>query len=91
MNKQELIALVAEENNMSKSEAGRVADSIFKNIMKALARGDYVRLVGFGSFKTVSRAARVSHNPKSGKKVNVPATIVPKFIPSQAFKDVTAK
>lgn len=91
MNKQELIALVAEENNMSKSQAGRVMDSIFKNIMKAVAQGDAFQLVGFGTFKAVKREARVSRNPSTGEAVNVPATVVPKFVPGKAFKDAVAK
>ena len=91
MNKKELIALVAEEHNMSKSEAGRLVDSIFKNIMKAVARGDAFQLVGFGAFKAVERKARVSRNLQTGENVQVPAAVVPKFVPGKAFKDAVAK
>ena len=91
MNKQELISLVAEENSMSKSQAGRVVDSIFKNIMKALARDDSFQLVGFGTFKTAKRDARQSRNPRTGEVIQVPAAVVPKFVPGKAFKDAVAK
>ena len=91
MNKQELIALVAEENNMSKAQAARIIDSVFSNIVKALARGADFQLIGFGSFKTAKREARVSRNPRTGEAVNVPATVVPKFVPGKAFKDAVVK
>lgn len=91
MNKQELVATVAEENNMSKAQAGRVVDSIFDNIVKAVARGASFQLVGFGTFKAVKREARVSRNPRTGEAVNVPAVVVPKFVPGKAFKDAVAK
>ena len=91
MNKQELIALVAEENNMSKAQAGRIIDSVFCNIVKALARGADFQLIGFGSFKAVKREARVSRNPRTGEAVNVPAAVVPKFVAGKAFKDAVAK
>lgn len=91
MNKQELIALVAEENKMSKAQAGRVVDSIFTNIVKAVAQGDTFRLLGFGNFKAIKREARVSHNPRTGEVINAPAAVVPKFVPGKAFKGAVAK
>lgn len=91
MNKQELIAIIAEENNMTKVKAGCVVDSVFDNIVKCLARGDAFQLVGFGTFKTIQRDARQSRNPRTGEAIQVPATIVPKFVPGKAFKDAVAK
>ena len=91
MNKQELIALIAEEHNMSKAQAGRVIDSVFDNIVKAVAHGDVFQAIGLGTFKTFERQARVSRNPRTGEAVNVPATVVPKFVPGKAFKDAVAK
>ena len=91
MNKQELIALIAEEHGMSKAQAGRVVDSVFDNIVKALAQGDTFQLVGFGTLKTAKRDARQSRNPRTGEAIQVPATVVPKFIPGKAFKDAVSK
>ena len=91
MNKHELIALIAEEHGMSKAQTGRIVDSIFDNIVKTLARGADFQLVGFGSLKAVKREARVSRNPRTGEAVNVPAAVVPKFVPGKAFKDAVAK
>ena len=51
MNKQELIEIVAEENEISKAQAARIVDSVFTNIVKAVAQGETFQLIGFGSFK----------------------------------------
>ena len=91
MNKQELIALIAEEHNMSKAQAGRVIDSVFDNIVKAVAHGDVFQAIGLGTFKTFERQARQSRNPRTGEVILVPAAVVPKFVPGKAFKDAVAK
>ena len=91
MNKQELIALIAEEHNMTKVKAHRVVDSIFDNIVKAVARGDAFQAIGLGTFKTAKREARQSRNPRTGEVIQVPAAVVPKFVPGKAFKDAVAK
>ena len=91
MNKQELIALVAEENNIAKAQAERVINSVFKNIVKALARGDAFQLVGFGQFKPVKRKARMARNPSTGESIEVPATTVPKFVAGKTFMNAVAK
>ena len=91
MNKQELIALIAEEHNMTKVKAHRVVNSIFDNIVKAVARGDAFQAIGLGTFKTVKRDARQIRNPRTGEVIQVPAAVVPKFVPGKAFKDAVAK
>lgn len=91
MNKQELIARVAAECNTSKLQAGRLVDSIFDNIVKAVARGNTFHLVGFGTLKTAKRDAHQSRNPRTGKIIQVPAKVSPKFVPGKAFKDAVAK
>ena len=55
--------------------------------MTAVARGDVVTLVGFGAFKSAARAAREGKNPKTGEKLKIEATTVPKFSPSAAFRE----
>lgn len=91
MNKQELIAIVAEDNEISKAMAGRVVDSVFTNITKAVASGDTFQLIGFGTFKTAERAAREGRNPSTGETVQIQAKVTPKFIPGAAFKAAVAK
>lgn len=91
MNKQELVAIVAEENEISKALAGRVVDSMFDAIMKAVAKGDGFQLVGFGTFKAVERAAREGRNPATGETITIPASVTPKFTAGAAFKAKVAK
>lgn len=90
MNKQELIAIVAEENDISKAQAGRVVDSVFEAIVKSVAKGDGFQLIGFGTFKSVVRAAREGRNPSTGDMIKIPATTLPKFTPGAAFKAAVA-
>ena len=91
MNKQELVAIVAEENEISKAQAGRVVDSVFDAIMKAVAKGEGFQLVGFGTFKAVERAAREGRNPATGEMIAIPASVTPKFTAGAAFKAAVAK
>lgn len=91
MNKQELVAIVAEENNLPKVRAKQIVDSVFDNIIQAVARGDSFQLVGFGTFIAVKREASQARNPRTGEVVQIPATIAPKFAAGKAFKDAVAK
>lgn len=88
MNRQDLIDQIATQNDLSKAAAGRVLDTIVESIQTAVKKGDTVQLVGFGSFKSVKRAARTMRNPATGAPVKVPATTVPKFVPGASFKAV---
>ena len=91
MNKQELVAIVAEENEISKAQAGRVVDSVFDAIVKAVAKGEGFQLVGFGTFKAVERAAHEGRNPATGEMIAIPASVTPKFSAGAAFKAAVAK
>ena len=91
MNKTELIDLVAAEADLSKAAAGRALEAVIANITKAVAAGDSVALVGFGTFKAADRAAREGKNPKTGEKLEIAATTVPKFSAGAAFKSAVAK
>lgn len=90
MNKQELIAIVAEENELSKAQADRIVDSVFEAIVKAVAKGDGFQLIGFGTFKATKRAAREGRNPSTGETIKIPATVLPKFTAGAAFKAAVA-
>ena len=91
MNKSELIDLIAKDADLSKAAAGRALESVIANITKAVAEGDSVGLTGFGTFKASERAAREGKNPKTGEKLAIPATTVPKFAAGAAFKSAVAK
>ena len=79
MNKSELIEALATKADLSKAAAGRAVDVLVEEIVTAVAKGDSVTLVGFGTFKSAARAAREGKNPKTGEKLKIAATTVPKF------------
>jgi DNA-binding protein HU-beta len=75
MNKGELIAAVAGEAGIKKSEAEKALNSITANITKSLKKGDTVTLIGFGSFSVQKRAARNGRNPQTGEAIKIKASI----------------
>ncbi|MDR1709301.1 MAG: HU family DNA-binding protein [Candidatus Accumulibacter sp.] len=90
MNKSELIDAVASKAELSKLASGKALDALLQTIETAVAKGDGVSLVGFGSFKAAARAAREGKNPKTGEKIKIPATTVPKFAAGATFKKAVA-
>ncbi|HNQ12940.1 MAG TPA: HU family DNA-binding protein [Bacteroidia bacterium] len=81
MNKAELIDAIANEAKISKADATRALDGFITVTTKALKKRDRVALVGFGTFSTTKRAARVGRNPQTGKEIKIPAKTVAKFKP----------
>lgn len=90
MNKSELIDVAASEADISKAAAGRALDAILAAVVKAVAKGDSVTLVGFGTFKSSKRAARTGRNPQTGKEIKIAATTVPRFTAGAGFKSAVA-
>jgi DNA-binding protein HU-beta len=88
MNKQDLVNKVAEQFGLSKRQAGEIADFIFGDVMNTVRSGGEAAIAGFGSFRLVYRKARQGINPKTGEKISIPATRVPKFRPAKAFKEM---
>ena len=86
MTKQDLIDAVA-ESGMSKKQAAEAVGAIFDSIKGALADGEKVSLVGFGSFSVKKRAAREGRNPRTGKTIKIKAKKVPVFKAGKALKD----
>ena len=86
MNKSELIEAIAGKADLSKVASARALDAVLETIVQAVAKGDGVSLVGFGYFKSAARAAREGKNPKTGEKIKIPATTVPKFSAGTTFK-----
>lgn len=86
MNKSELIDAVAAEAGITKAESGRILDAYINQITTAVASGDKVTLVGFGTFQSTKRAAKTGRNPKTGKTLEIPASIAPKFSAGATFK-----
>ena len=87
MNKTELIAAVAEKSGSTKKDADAIVSSVIDVITDALKKGEKVQLVGFGTFETKSRAARVGLNPRTKETINIPASKVPTFKSGKALKD----
>ncbi len=90
MNKSELIDAVATKAELSKAAAGRAIDALIEEVVATVAKGDSVTLVGFGTFKSAARAAREGKNPKTGEKIKIAATTVPKFSAGSTFKEKVA-
>ncbi|MBN3807854.1 MULTISPECIES: HU family DNA-binding protein [Paraburkholderia] len=87
MNKQELIDAVAASTGETKAATGAAIDAILEVVTKAVTSGDSVQLVGFGSFSTGQRAARVGRNPATGAEIQIAAAKTVKFTAGKAFKD----
>ncbi len=91
MNKTEMIAQVAGKSGLSKKDAEKALAAVVDTITEALANGDKVQLVGFGTFETKQREARIGRNPKTKESIEIPATRVPGFKAGRALKDAVAK
>lgn len=91
MNKVELVAAVAEKANLSKKDAEKALTAVLDSIVDAVADGDKVALVGFGTFETRERAARTGRNPRTNETITIAASKQPAFKAGKAFKDAVAK
>ncbi len=87
MNKADLIGAVAEIEGMTKKKAAEAVSVVFDKIKEAIAKGEKVQVVGFGTFSVVERKARTGRNPQTGKKIKIPAKKTPKFTPGKELKE----
>ncbi|HEY9703327.1 MAG TPA: HU family DNA-binding protein [Allocoleopsis sp.] len=90
MNKGDLIDKISERASVTKKQADAVLTAALETIMEAVSNGDKVTLVGFGSFEARERKAREGRNPKTGEKMEIPATKVPAFSAGKLFKERVA-
>ncbi|MSO53622.1 MAG: HU family DNA-binding protein [Rhodospirillales bacterium] len=88
MNKNDLIASVAKATDLSKVDANKAVESILDAIGASLKKGDEVRLVGFGTFHVARRKATQGRNPRTGEKIQIPASNHPKFKAGKQLKDL---
>ena len=91
MNKAELVEKIANDADISKATADRVLSATIEQIIKAVTKGNDVQLIGFGTFKSGKRAARVGRNPQTGAEIKIPAAKTVKFTAGKAFKDAVNK
>lgn len=87
MNKGDLIDRVAGMTNLSKKDTAAAVDAVFDSIASALAQGDKVQIVGFGSFEVRERAARSGRNPQTGEPMEIEARRVAVFKPGKTLKE----
>ncbi len=86
MNKQELIAKIAADNDLTKAAAAGAVESLLKGIVQSLKKGDPVTFVGFGTFKAAQRKARMARNPQTGAAIKIPKRRVVRFTAGKALK-----
>ncbi len=91
MKKAELIEVVASKAGLTKKDADKAIAAVVEAITEALAKGDKVQLVGFGTFDVRERSARTGLNPRTKETITIPASKQPAFKAGQALKDAVAK
>ncbi|AEG60748.1 HU family DNA-binding protein [Desulforamulus ruminis] len=91
MNKKELVSMVAEKANLTQKDADRAVSAVLSSVEKALAKGDKIQLVGFGSFESKTRKAREGRNPQTGETIFIPANRVPVFKAGKTLKEAVGR
>ncbi|PJE79551.1 DNA-binding protein HU-beta [invertebrate metagenome] len=87
MNKNDLVAVIAEQADIPKNQAQQILDAILSSVTQTLKNNDSVNLTGFGTFLQRSRAARMGQNPKTGEKISIPASNTAAFKPGKTLKE----
>ncbi|KAB0477487.1 HU family DNA-binding protein [Vibrio sp. IB15] len=87
MNKSQLVEHIATSADISKEQAGNALNALVEGISTTLANGDEVAILGFGSFKVNTRAARTGRNPRTGEEIQIAASKTPAFKASKALKE----
>jgi DNA-binding protein HU-beta len=91
MNKNELIAEMADKCEMTKAQAAECIDAFCSIVSKSMSKGEEVRLVGFGTFTTVFRKATEGRNPRTGAVIKIAASHRPKFKAGKALSEMVNK
>ena len=90
MNKSDLVAEVSSLSGLTKGDSAKAVDGIFEAITHALKKSGEVRFVGFGTFTVTKRAASEGRNPRTGEKIKIPASKIPKFRAGKSLKEAVA-
>ncbi len=88
MNKEELVKEVSTQAKLSQKQTTEVIAALLDTVEKTVAKGKKVTLVGFGTFESRKRAARVGRNPQTGKEIKIAAKTVPAFSAGKKFKEL---
>lgn len=86
MNKQDIIAKIADQAGITKAAAAAAVDTFFDSLVKSLKKGQPITFVGFGTFKTANRKARTARNPQTGAAIKIPKRRVVRFTAGKALK-----
>lgn len=89
MNKVDLVNRVVEKSGLKKKEVEITVNALLDAISEALATGEKVQLIGFGTFETRKRKARSGRNPQTGASIAIPESSVPAFKPGNKLREVT--
>jgi DNA-binding protein HU-beta len=87
VNKNDLVAAVADNAGLTKADASKAVDGVFDAITDVLKQGGEVRIVGFGTFAVAKRKATTGRNPRTGETINIAASKQPKFKAGKGLKD----
>lgn len=87
MNKTKLIEQIANKSKTSKITSMRILNAMINIITKTLKKGESITLIGFGTFSIVKRAMRSGRNPRTGEKIKIKSTKIPKFKPGKNLKN----
>jgi DNA-binding protein HU-beta len=87
MNKQELVDRIAKDIGVTKAGAAAAVDSLLDGITRSLKKGEPITFVGFGTFKTAQRKARLARNPQTGAPIKIPKRRVVRFTAGKALKN----
>ncbi|RCJ42517.1 DNA-binding protein [Nostoc punctiforme NIES-2108] len=90
MNKGELVDAVAAKTNITKKQADEIISAFLSVVTEAVANGEKITLVGFGSFERRDRSEREGRNPKTNEPMTIPATKVPAFSAGKQFREKVA-
>ncbi|MGI6129430.1 MAG: HU family DNA-binding protein [bacterium] len=91
MNKTDLISAVAEKTGLTKKDSEKAVGALFEVVTEALASGDKVQVVGFGTFEVRDRAARKGRNPQTGEPIDIAAAKLPAFKAGKALREAVDK
>ena len=90
MNKEELVSEISKKAGVTQKDAYEVLSAWVDTIQKTVAKGKKVTLVGFGTFESRKRAARMGRNPQTGKELKIAAKTVPAFSAGKKFKTIVS-
>jgi len=91
MTKADLIKAIAKEAGITKAAADKALDAFVDAVTAALAKGEKVSMIGFGTFSVGERAARTGKNPQTGKEIKIKACKSPKFKAGTGLKEAVNK